>query len=251
MFRRSFVVAGAVSVAFAFDEVKLAAQSIHDPVMRAEISKVLSQDRVCSELGEGECQKVFDEMMNYAESMGNKGDHTTDVNFGEALEKLMKREMKKMTELQMQSNADSHAISFLQAYKEKVDATRDVDDSMVSVEPPIVNPLEVPCFDSVSCKVLELAGSRCNFPRIATLGLYQAFNVPLHIVTVIFKLVCGCLGVGKIEVCILQYAPQILCGIPSNLFEAMWAQNKQLYESVKGMTRKCQMVGDLRVASPP
>ena len=59
MFRRSFVVAGAVSVAFAFDEAKLAAKSIHDSVMRAEISKVLSQDRVCSELGVGESVRKF------------------------------------------------------------------------------------------------------------------------------------------------------------------------------------------------
>ncbi|CAD7965988.1 unnamed protein product [Amoebophrya sp. A25] len=109
--------------------------------------------------------------------------------------------------------------------------------------------LERPCFDKKSCSLVETLGNRCNFARVATLAVYQAINLPIHVMQVVGKLICGCVDVLTESKCFLFAFPPCppLHTLSSRLAEA----STQVWEGVKTVTSKCKGVGSPLVASPP
>ncbi|CAD7975013.1 unnamed protein product, partial [Amoebophrya sp. A120] len=100
-----------------------------------------------------------------------------------------------------------------------------------------------------SCKLVEALGNRCNFGRVATLAIYQAINLPIHVLGVATKILCACIDVYTASTCLLRFAP--FCGPVHSLMGKVWGINDSVWEATKAVTSKCKVIGSPLVASPP
>lgn len=111
------------------------------------------------------------------------------------------------------------------------------------------NPLDTPCFNDVSCKLVEVIGNKCNFGRVATLASYNAVNLATHVMSVVTSVLCGCFHVGPISRCVLD-ASQLppVCGFFATGWGAMKSTSQSVWSAVKTATVNCRNIGHPLVA---
>jgi len=105
------------------------------------------------------------------------------------------------------------------------------------------NPLDTPCFDSVSCGAAQMIGDACSYGRVLTLATYQATNIALHIFAVIEKVGCICIDVVTRTMCVNAGWFPPSCDFPGKVFNKLMSMSNQIWEAVKGQTKSCKVHG--------
>jgi len=115
------------------------------------------------------------------------------------------------------------------------------------------NLVDVPCAGEM-CALVEVVANKCNYGRVAALATYNAVNLALHVFSVVINALCGCFHVGPASMCVIDKIPligAIACKYPYSAFLGLQRMNGQIWQSgIMGSTKMCQMIGDMRVASP-
>ena len=110
------------------------------------------------------------------------------------------------------------------------------------------NPLDTPCFDQASCALVEVLANKSNFGRIATMAIYQALNMPTHIVAVVSRVLCACLGIYRTHVCFLGPVFPV-CEPLFNLSKQLFSMTTQAWEATKTTTKFSKVIGQPLIAS--
>ena len=111
------------------------------------------------------------------------------------------------------------------------------------------NPFDTPCYDAASCKIVETLANKSQFGRIATLAIYQALNLPIHIVAVVARVLCGCISVYNQTMCFLGPALPMICEPVMNGANKLFGVSSQIWESAKTMTKVSKVIGQPLIAS--
>ncbi|CAD7975055.1 unnamed protein product, partial [Amoebophrya sp. A120] len=173
-----------------------------------EVREVLSKD--CG----AECVKYWDSVMSTAQKDGK-----TVLS---ALQEQTADTFNKMKEFQaaVEHEDPTTALAEFQATHSAFLKERSTLSSAVPM-------MDAPCFDAKSCKLVEALGNRCNFGRVATLAIYQAINLPIHVLGVATKILCACIDVYTASTCLLRFAP--FCGPVHSLMGKVWGINNSVW----------------------
>jgi len=173
----------------------------------------------------------------------------SDLPWFEALSALFQAQLRKVQEMQKSwSDVDKSTVASRTPMEisRKVSLSRQGQGSFL---PPLGLDIayDTPCGDVWTCSFLALDANKCSFQRKALSMTYELTNIITHLFGVVVSVLCGCVH-GKTSFCALRLLP-VPCVFPHSLYSKLLSANMELWESVKGSTRKCILHGGVGISS--
>ena len=150
----------------------LGAPTLAESSISGETQKFI-ENKLQAECG-SECVSVWTKMFDSHGRMSSS--------WGEALTKMMQGQAKATSAQLMQVSDTGKQISSFMSMKHKLFGKATA-----------WNPVDTPCFDATSCKLMELLANRCDFARVSGMATYNAMNVGVHVLGIVMNVLCACL----------------------------------------------------------